>query len=147
MSGNSFTALLVGVQEEAFADIKKVLGSTAQIVELKTFVEFEKLIDIAVQPPPVIVFCGPSIIEMQGNELAQCIAMLFQEIPTYFITTKREGYERKNLINNGFTDAFVMPFDSNIFFRNIGEYVLKITTGVSPYKAVKMIDLKANTKL
>ncbi len=136
--------LCVGI-EELTKDVIKDVTSTAKITYLPY--DLDKLMEIPKNPPHLVI-CGPAAEGINITEIAQMLSMQYQNIPIFLAAFNRTGFDRKLFIKNGFTDAFVLPIDSDELKRKIKEYFSKLTSGeIKSYKSVKLVDLEADVKL
>lgn len=100
------------------------------------------------ETPPAMVICGPPQGELSGVELAQSLRMQHQQSPIFLVCTAREGFERKKFVNNGFTDAFLMPMDTTSLRTAISETLARVSNGaIRVYRPVKVIDVEPGQAL
>jgi putative nucleotidyltransferase with HDIG domain len=105
--------------------------------------DLEKLSETAIEPPPFAVICGNPPEGISLVEVAQLLRMQYQESAIYLLTTKREGFERKDFQKNGFTDAFLLPFDNSTFDGMLEADISKASQGaIKSYRSVKLLDLQ-----
>ena len=101
-----------------------------------------------VNPKPCLVISGPPKADLPANEIAQSLRMQFQEVPLLLCCTEKEGYERKNFIKNGFTDAFLLPMDLANLRASISERLAEASKGeIRIFRPVKVIDLEPGATL
>ena len=135
--------LLVGVDpefEKMIAAIHKSMTVVSIQMDIDKIMEQEKL-------APCLVVSGNAK-GFSVTELAQTLRMQYQETPVFFVSEAREGFERKNFIKNGFSDAFLMPMDTTILRAKVSEVIAIATKGaLRVYKAVKIIDVEAGATL
>lgn len=110
---------------------------------------FENFLENPSSDPIFAIFCGNEIEDLNPDELAQSLRMEYQaETPIFYITKNREGFERKNYIKNGFTDAFILPFDAPVFKFKIQELYSKFSSGeIKVFRPVKLIDIEPGESL
>lgn len=116
------------------------------------FIEFpydlEKLMEGTSPPPPVMLLFGPPPEGINLSEVAQVARMQNQTQPIFYITSKRTNFDRKDFQKNGFTDAFLLPIDSDTLLQTIRDDLARITKGaVRSFRQVQLIDLVPNEKL
>jgi HD-GYP domain-containing protein (c-di-GMP phosphodiesterase class II) len=101
-----------------------------------------------VNPKPCFVISGPPKADLPANEIAQSLRMQFQEIPLFLCCTQKEGFERKNFIKNGFTDAFLLPMDLANLRASISDQLAEASKGeIRIFRPVKIIDLEPGATL
>ena len=97
---------------------------------------------------PSIVISGEGSEDLSPLELAQALRMKHQGVPIFLICTRRENFDRKELIHNGFTDAFLLPMDLPLLRNAISEALAKVSDGlIHIFRPVKIVDLIAGTRL
>jgi HD-GYP domain-containing protein (c-di-GMP phosphodiesterase class II) len=124
------------------------LAQTLNLCKIQSLsCDLEKLMDPVV-PFPHFILCGPPPKEVSLVELAQLLRMQYKDIPIYFTSLNREGYDRKIFIKNGFTEAFFLPMDIEVLKRSINEHLTKVSNGeVKSYRSVKLIDIEPGVVL
>ncbi len=136
--------LTVGLGEE----IKKLLSDSLSRVSI---VEIPMEMDSVLQEqptPPCLVISGPATSDFPANELAQSLRMQFPETAIFLVCDKREGFERKSFLKNGFTDAFLMPMDITNLRTSVADALAQASKGkLKSYRAVKIIDLEPGQEL
>jgi HD-GYP domain-containing protein (c-di-GMP phosphodiesterase class II) len=137
------TVLLMGIDPE----VEALISDSFKGVQVKNIpMNIDQLMELEKLNPCLALTGYPK--EFSPVELAQTLRMQYQEAPLFFITQTREGFERKNYIKNGFTDAFLMPMDTTTLKAKVAEEISKATKGVlKVYKPVKIIDVEPGTVL
>ncbi len=131
--------LTIGLEPEIEKAIADILINT-QIVTLP--MNIDDLLS-AEDSHPCLIISGPPKGELSANELAQTLRMQYQNPPIFLCCVSRAGFERKEFIKNGFTDAFLMPMDTTTLRSAISETLAKATNGqIRVYRAVKMMDVE-----
>ena len=144
MSSEQINILIIGLEtesEKAIEDILQKISIRRVPMERDSFLE-------PIAPPPPIVVCGAPKNEISANELAQALRMQYPDSLLYICGISRSGFERKSFIKNGFTDAFLMPFDTANLRTTLAENIAKMTGGkVQVFRPVKVIDVEPGTSL
>jgi len=140
---NPLRILAVGLS----VSVDDLLGKSTGYVVVQAACDLEKLMEPTYDPPDVIL-CGFPPAEISPNEVAQSIRMLYPSAPIFCVCTSRAGYERKVLVKNGFTDAFLLPLDSISLKTVIMELIAKFSNGtLKSYRSVKLVDIHPGTIL
>lgn len=138
------SVLCVGLEESTFSVLADKL-SMCKITKLPY--DFEKLME-QLDPPPHLIICGPPDDSGLIVEAAQSLSMQYQGVPLYYVSFKRDNYDRKTFVKNGFTDAFLLPIDTDVLKRNMSDYFAQISNGqIKSYRSVKLIDIEPGTVL
>jgi HD-GYP domain-containing protein (c-di-GMP phosphodiesterase class II) len=97
---------------------------------------------------PHLVLVGQPPNGTDIEELAQTLRLLFQEAPIFGIMWDRTKFHRRKLLKNGFTDGFLLPFETAPLQRTIKAHLRKITEGRLPsFRAIRVADLTPATVL
>lgn len=97
---------------------------------------------------PSIVLCGPPNAEVPAAEAAQALRMQNQDAVIFLCCTAKQGFERKALIKNGFTDAFLLPMDLDTLKTSLQSALTRASMGqIKSYRPVKIIDLEPGAEL
>jgi HD-GYP domain-containing protein (c-di-GMP phosphodiesterase class II) len=135
----------VGLEAKASDNLSAVLKQ-AQCLPLPY--DLEKLCEDDGKPPAIILCGPPDSPAISTSEVAQTLRMLHPEVPIYFISFSRGGYDRGAFKKNGFTDAFLFPVDIDLARNEISTYFTKISNGeIKTYRPVKLLDIESGTKL
>ena len=134
--------LLIGVD----APTQSLLAHSLKHAEVTSIpLDLEVLME-PINPEPKIILASSPSVELSA-EIAQALRMQYQ-IPIYLCCTMQNGFERKDFIKNGFTDAFLMPMDINPLRVALNEAIaLSGADDVEVYRSVKMLDLEAGETL
>lgn len=135
--------LALGLDSNSLTFCKSVLGD-ASFAELSTAADFEKIFETP--PPAELILCGGEITGLSLMELAQGTRGQYVSAPILFITQKRDGFEKKNLIKNGFNDAFLLPLDES-FLKNVLEDAGAHLRKSKSFRPVKIVDLQPDEEL
>jgi len=144
MSTDKPKVLLIGLELENELAITDLLQ---KCIIQKIQMNMDALLE-PVTPAPSIIITGTPKDDLKPNELAQSLRMHYQDAPLYLCSLSRLGFERKACIKNGFTDAFLMPMDTELFRTTLSEALAKIGQSEQQvFKSVKIIDVGADTVL
>lgn len=137
--------LSIGLDETSAMFLRRFMPAE-KIIE-KPY-DLEKLIEEPVEPPPGVVFCGLAPEGISIIEVAQTLRMQYQESGIFLMTTIRAGFDRKEFMKNGFSDAFLLPLDGPNAEQIIRDEIARVSKGkVKSYRKVKMIDVQAGVSL
>lgn len=110
--------------------------------------DLEKLMEEVLNPAPVMLIFGQPPEGVNLAEVAQVARMQNQNQPIFFLTSKRTNFDRKDFQKNGFTDAFLIPIDTDTVIQTIKDDLARVTKGaVRSFRQVQLIDLRPNEKL
>ena len=110
--------------------------------------DLEKLLEENFDPPPILILCGRPPEGLSLNEVAQALRMQHQSIAILYLTTVREGHDRKIFQKNGFTDAFLLPVERDFLTNFLRETFSHATQGkIKSYRSVKLIDIAPGVAL
>lgn len=134
-------AVLGGKPDQISADIKAVASGIAYYPY-----DAEKLME-PIEPNPDVILCFAGG-ELPALEIAQCLRMNYPESPVFFIATDRKDFDKKKLIKNGFSDAYLFPWEKADFLRSLkDEAVFSVLPELRNYKPIKVVDLQPGTVL
>lgn len=143
-SGESLVVLTIAIGEE----LKKLLSDSLARVRVKEIpMDMDSV--LAEQPePPCLVLSGPANTDFPANELAQSLRMMYPETAIFLAWDKREGFERKGFIKNGFSDAFLLPMDITNLKSAIADALAQASQGrIRTFRPVKIIDVEPGQAL
>lgn len=112
--------------------------------------DFEVIMDNPLNPPPVAIICGaPEPVNIaQLNETAQLLRTTYPDCPIFLLLADRKDFHRKDFQKNGFTDAFLLHNDGEIFAETLKFVVSEATKGeVKFFKSVNLVDITPETVL
>ncbi len=134
--------LLVGIDAQTHA----LLEGSFKNVEVNSMpLDLEKLMEPISPEPAIILAASPNV--STAVEIAQALRMQYQ-IPIFLCCSMQTGFERKDFIKNGFTDAFLLPMDLNSLRVALNEAIaLAGADDVDVYRSVKLLDLSAGETL
>ena len=97
---------------------------------------------------PDLLICGEPKSAISLNEIAQTIRMTFPNVIMYCVCRNRNHYDRKQLVKNGFNDAFLFPMEAGALRRTVFGALNKLTNGiVKAYRPVRLADIRPGTAL
>jgi HD-GYP domain-containing protein (c-di-GMP phosphodiesterase class II) len=135
--------LTIGLEPESAFSIRDLLAA-ASVEPIAMNLD---LILADRDPAPALILTGTPT-KIAANELAQVLRMKYPSTPLFMCTKSREGFERKIFMQNGFTDAFLLPIDGENLKIAIQEALSAFTSGeIKSYRTVKLIDLLPDTVL
>jgi len=138
--------LFIGVEPKIVDFAAGVLKPT-QLKLVENSDEFFLILDQPENWEFDVVIAGPLIPELPANEIAQSVRAMATSIPIYYCHNSREsGYDRKTFIKNGFTDAFLVPFDADAF-RDVLEETASRLKNETVYRPVRVLDISSETVL
>ena len=94
------------------------------------------------------VICGPDTFGMQSIEVAQSCASFLPDVPVYFVAYMPKDFTVRELLKNGFHQAFLLPEDQNLLRECMALTERRATgKGKVVQRAVSLIDLEAGEPL
>lgn len=107
----------------------------------------EKMMD----PPevaPSCVLCFSSRGGMSSIEIAQTLRMSMPSLPMFYIALEPNEFDKKGLIKNGFSNAFLLPWENSELASAMKEQMLYSSVPeMKDYRPVKIVDLIPETVL
>lgn len=141
------SVLAVALEPVSVEILQKSLPQS-KVFNIENVDQFTSFMEEPPQEAFHVVLCGPLLADLKPQELAQSIRMVLAETPMYFFTSKREGFDRKVFIKNGFSDAYLVPFDFQVSRGMLSDLRMKVAQGSGPVlKPVKLIDMRADAPL
>lgn len=143
-SYSTFRIVVFGTQNEF--DLTKVLpeGSVIQNIDYN----IDKIADGEVPPGELVICFPPSDKSVSMLELAQLLRMGYSSSLIFYLVLKREDFEKKRIIKNGFDNAFLLPWESSELQQSLGEAALySRLPELKDYAPVKVLDLVAEKVL
>jgi len=142
----SIKLLLIGVSE--FVEkLAKDLTSASEVKHIQSADDFIALLESPDLGTFNVVIAGAVLKDIQTPEIAQSLrGTLANTVILYCHDTREPGFDRQNLIKNGFNDAFLLPFDSATFRSVIEELVVKVKD-LPIYRMVRVGDIDDKTVL
>lgn len=110
--------------------------------------EFNQLLFKPIDPPPHLIMCGQSTGAKSLNEIAQGLSMAYPSSTAIYITSNKDGFNRGDLLKNGFAEAFLIPFEVTEFEKFVNSIESKISSASSNfYRSVKLVDFQGDEPL
>lgn len=110
--------------------------------------DLEKFMENPISPEPTLLLIGPAPEGVSLIEVAQVARSLYQHQAIYYMTSIRKDFDRKNFVKNGFSDAFLLPIDTDTILQQIRDDISKASKGaVKSYRSVKIVDIQPGEKL
>jgi HD-GYP domain-containing protein (c-di-GMP phosphodiesterase class II) len=129
------------------AGIRVSLSDLLKDSELIVMPMAREMLLTEVNPKPALVLASPSSL-FSSAEIGQALRMLYPHSVIFLCCAAREGFERRKFIENGFTDAFLLPIDTKTIRNSIQELFARITGGaIRSFRPVRLIDLAPNEVL
>ena len=144
------TLLLVGVEARVRARVlelcQRICGTPCPDRLIETADEFMRFLDAPDKAYDVVV-AGAQLKELPPVEIAQSIRAIFQNTPLLYCSeTKEEGFQRPVYIKNGFTDAYLLPFDQDLLRQKLEDAIAEVTQ-LKRYRSVQIVDLEPGSRL
>lgn len=96
---------------------------------------------------PDIIICFPSQ-KIPSVELAQALRMNYSEVPIYYVSHRKDGFNKKLLVKNGFSDAFYLPWENSELSHSLNLASNLIQIGdMKDYVPISVVELKEKTVL
>lgn len=93
--------------------------------------------------PNVILCYAPDESEIPALEVAQTLRNVYPKTPLFFISLTKSTFDKKKLIKNGFTQAFLLPWEKADLIRAMDEeQICSLLPELREYKAIKVADIK-----
>lgn len=107
---------------------------------------FEQVMDSPPESQPRAILCG---VPEGGTaiEQAQALRLVYPNVPAYFVTYERRHFDRASLRKNGFSEAFLLPFEANEFTNCLKESLADPNDISIRYRPVRLLDLEPGTVL
>ena len=120
------------------------LGLSIEITDITTSDAFEKIMFEDPKPQAQAAFCGSEITGLEVAEIAQMTRGAFPESGIFYLSSQRAGFDQKFLQKQGFTDAFLIPFDKSVAHEAFEE---KINTGKKVYRSISLVDVNPDDEI
>lgn len=109
---------------------------------------FETLIDAPPNPPPQVIICGHPPEELKLVEVAQMLGLTFADAKLIHLTSSKAEFNREILKKNGFTDAFLLPFECFSFEKFVKEVLAHFGAAKEQtYRSVNLVDFQGDDPL
>lgn len=135
---NNFQITIFGAKDsQVHPEIKKV----ADAIEYRPY-DIDQMIEPLPKTPDVII-CYPPTEEISSLEVAQTLRSVYPETSIFFVALDKSTFDKKRLIKNGFSQAFLLPWEKADLIRAMGnESIYSTLPELRDYKAIKVADLK-----
>ena len=123
-------------------------------VELQKEIEMERCSDKAglqrlMKLSPLTIFhvilCGGELPGMKYSELGQTLRMLYPEAPIFYTNFAGDSIDKKLLLKNGFTNAYLLPDEQDFFKVSLDQALAEVETKL--YAPIRLIDLVAGSQI
>ena len=138
--------LLVGLDEGTCRLVSQLIGD-AECRSLRTADDLSVFLDDPVASQYQLAVAGAEMTGVSTIELAQSIRSVLVEAPILFCLGTGAGeFDRGSFIKNGFSEAFLLPFETETFRNVVTEMVAKVRK-TKHFKPVRVIDLQLDVAL
>lgn len=146
MTGGTIHLLLIGVSDAvANLAVDRLAPSVTKRIVSET--EFMEFLDDPESSHFHIAVVGADLREVQVIEIAQSLRGIMVEAPIYYAHEAREtGFDRKNYIKNGFTDAFLFPIEAEALSDSLN-LLLAVLKKTLVFRPVRIMDIQADEVL
>jgi hypothetical protein len=147
MSGEpKISLLLVGISEAITQLVHQILGE----VECRALTTAEDLAAFVEDPGSSrhqVAIAGAAMEGVSTVEIAQSIRAVLIDSPILFCHDSRgEGFDRGEFIKNGFSEAFLLPFETETFRAALKDIASRFLQA-RHFKPVKLIDIQPDVAL
>ena len=138
-----FRILVFGANAEQIPEELKELATS---IDCESY-ESERMME-PVEPSPSIIMCYPHQGAMSTLEIAQTLRMYYPELPIFFIAADKKDFDKKRLVKNGFTQAYLLPWEKADLLRSLREEsIYSVVPELRDYQVIKVVDLTPGTIL
>ncbi len=110
--------------------------------------DLEKISESDLDPTPLLLLFGTPPSGINLIEVAQVARMKYPNQAIYYLTSSRTAFDRKQFQTNGFTDAFLLPIDTDVAVQTIKDELSRATQGaIRSFRRVQLIDIQPSEKL
>lgn len=130
------------------ADEKQIPSEIPHLVQVIHYYPYdEDKISEQLPEEPNLIMCFASE-KMSVLEIAQSLRMNYPETPIYFIAYERKDFDKKKLIKNGFSNAYLLPWEKTDLFRSLKEEAsYSEMPELRDYRPIKVVDFKPSMTL
>lgn len=123
-----------------------------EIISLATSTEFVSYEDDAfmepLDPVPSVIICFPPKDGLTILEVAQTVRMNFPKGNIVFVTFQKGDFDKKRLIKNGFSQAYLLPWEIKDLLGSMrNEAIYSSLPELRNYTPVKVLDFQPGTVL
>jgi HD-GYP domain-containing protein (c-di-GMP phosphodiesterase class II) len=108
--------------------------------------DFDQLIE-AGEESPLFVLCTEPPQDISVQEVAQTLDMTYQDARVFIILSSESGFRKKDLVKNGFDEAFYEPFDMGLLKSNIEKIHAAFVNRGRYFRPVKIVDFEPGTQV
>ena len=120
-------------------DLIRGVAPKGQFKEVNSESDFENILDDLNADNFEIVICGAELGMEFPIECGQITRQQCGGNPIYFVAEKTEGFDQKNLVKNGFSFAYILPMDKNLFTEDLNDALIKAGQAGRSFKPVFVI--------
>jgi HD-GYP domain-containing protein (c-di-GMP phosphodiesterase class II) len=142
---DGFRFLVFGGTPEQITPEVKALATAIDCLDY----DVEKMME-PIEPNPNVVLCfaPDSDVEISALEIAQTLRAVYEDHPIFFMTETKDNFDKKKLIKNGFTSAYILPWERADLIRSMREEALYTQIpALRDYKAIKAVDIIPDQEL
>lgn len=141
----TFKIAIYGADENLVHPEIKKASSAIQYIQY----DIEQMLDPLPEVPDVILCYPPAeSLSLPALEIAQTLRSVYMETPLFFISLDKKTFDKKRLIKNGFTQAFLLPWEKADLLRAMNEeQICSMLPELRDYKAIKVADIKPGVVL
>lgn len=97
---------------------------------------------------PDFIICGSAELGVSALEMAQYFRAVFPTNPILFVSTNTEAMHAKNLLKNGFTEAYLLPGDNRLYLEKLNQIERAVRGSAKKmFRGVALIDVQAGDQL
>lgn len=138
-----FSIFIFGANQDQIPAELKGLATSITCEDMYT----DKILE-PLDPNPNMILCYAAESSFSTLEIAQTLRMNYPDLPIFFIATDRSDFDKKRLVKNGFTQAYLLPWEKADFLRSLQEEsIFSVIPELRDYQAIKVVDLTPGTVL
>lgn len=140
-----FHLVIYGAEKESVHPAIQELATSMQFEDY----DVEKMLEPLAKTPSVILCYSPSAkAGIAAIEIAQALRCNYPDLPMFFIALNKQDFEKKNLIKNGFTQVYLLPWEKSDLIKSMNhELIYSMIPELRDYKPVKVVDLVPGAEL
>jgi HD-GYP domain-containing protein (c-di-GMP phosphodiesterase class II) len=142
----AYQILLIGLEPKVDLAIKAACEG-ADFTEINSAETFEAQFESWQDGMFNGIVCGPNIPGMAAFELAQVLLNQCPVTLKFYVTANTTNWEPRNLIKNGFNQAYALPMDGPLFRRAVAENLLSGNKKNRSFRSVRVFDLDGGGQL
>lgn len=138
--------LLVGVSKSVINLVRRFI-SPEEVKHIQTSDQLLDFLDLPEAQTYHIAIAGPLIEDLDTVEIAQSLRGSMREAKILFCHDSRDmGFNHYEFVKNGFTEAFLLPFDTDEFRSSLESFAVKIRE-LAVYRPVRVVDIQEGSVL